>query len=320
MIYILFKLISIILYVYNMKKIGRISTLFDTKHPYKRIKDIRNLNELDIITIDPSLVRSDILEDPQIRTLSHLKQEAIKRLVKQIKMLNASLEERTKVINKFNDYVVNYYKDDLSFVNTGKKGIIKSPRGQTRKSPRGLHRPLPFDNQVEQLLQKTTDEVMLEEADGKYDDWAVIDVNKRFNKLKGVSSEYDKKFYSPKLGELKKKFEEVQKGSPRFSPRLQEQFSIDEQVSKLMDETGDEVRLEKRDGKFDDWKVRDIEERLGKLQGRSPRYKINSSAEPTLEELQDIFDNLGSGRRTKRKRKKTGQKRKTKQKRRKLRN
>jgi hypothetical protein len=299
-----------------MKKIGRLSTLYDSKHKYKTIKDIRDLGELDIITIHPSSVRSDILEDPQLRTLSHLKQEAIKRLVKQIKMLNASPEERTEVIKKFNDYVVNYHKDDLSFVNTGKKGIRKSPRGQTRKSPRGLHRPLAFDNQVERLLQQTSDAVMLEDADGKYDDWALIDLNKRLNKLKGVSSEYDKKFYDPDLGELKTKFEQVQKGSPRFSPRLQERLSFDDEVAKLMDQTGDEVRLQGRDGKFDDWKVRDIEERLGKLQGRSPRYKINSSAEPTLEELQDIFDNLGSGKRTKRKRKKSGQKRKTKQKRR----
>ena len=302
-----------------MKKMGRLSTLYDSKHKYKTIKDIRNLGELEIITIHPSLIRSDILEDPQLRTLSHLKLEAVKRLINKIKLVNASPEDRTEVIKEFNDYVVNYYKDDLSFVNTGKKSIRKSPRGQTRKSPRGLHRPLPFDNQVERLLQKTTDEVMLEEADGKYDDWALIDLNKRLNKLKGVSPEYDKKFYEPNLDELKTNFEEVQKGSPRFSPRLQEQFSIDEQVSKLMDQTGDEVRLQGRDGKHSDWKIRDIEERLEKLQEGSPRYKIKSSAEPTLEELQDIFDNLGSGRRTKRKRK-PKQKRRTKQKRKKTRN
>ena len=98
-----------------MKKIGRLSTFYDSKHKYKKIKDIRNLGELEIITIHPSLIRSDILEDPQLRTLSHLQLEAIKRLIKRIKNTNASETERTRVINEFNDYVVNYNKDIRKF-------------------------------------------------------------------------------------------------------------------------------------------------------------------------------------------------------------
>jgi hypothetical protein len=109
MIYFLFKLISIILYVYNMKKIGRISTFYDSKHKYKKIKDIRDLGELEIITIHPSFIRSDILEDPQLRTLTHLQLEAIKRLIKRIKIPNASEAERTKVIKEFNATVLPSY-------------------------------------------------------------------------------------------------------------------------------------------------------------------------------------------------------------------
>jgi hypothetical protein len=292
-----------------MKKIGRLSTLYDKKHKYKEIKDIRGLGELEIITIHPSSIRSDILEDPQLRTLTHLQLEAIKRLIKRIKIPNVSETERTRVINEFNDYVVNYNKDDFSFVNTGKKGIRKSPRGQTRKAPLG------FDNQVERLMRQTEDEVWMEKDLGPKGDMGRRDLEERLRKLQGLKPLYEKKFYEPSLEEVKANFEKVKKGSPRFSPRLQEQFSFDAEVAKLMEQTGNEVRLEKRDGKFDDWEQIDMQKRLDKLQGRAPRYKINSSDEPSLEELQDIFDNLGSGRRTKRKRK-SKQKRKTKQKRR----
>jgi hypothetical protein len=67
-----------------MKKIGRLSTLYDKKHKYKEIKDIRDLGELEIITIHPSLIRSDILLDPQFHTLPYLKRIATERLIKLI--------------------------------------------------------------------------------------------------------------------------------------------------------------------------------------------------------------------------------------------
>ena len=277
-----------------MKKIGRISTFYDSKHKYKKIKDIRDLGELEIITIHPSFIRSDILEDPQLRTLTHLQLEAIKRLIKQIKIPNASEAERTKVIKEFNDYVVNYKKDDLSFVNTGKKGMRKSPRGQTRKAPLG------FDNQVERLMRQTEDEVWMEQDLGPKGDMGRRDLENRLRALQGLKPLNNEKFYEPSLEGVKANFEKVQKGSPSFSPRLQEQFSFDNEVAKLMEQTGRQVKLEGRDGKHSDWAQIDMEKRLAKLQGVKPRYHVNEGDDPSLDELQRLFDDAKGRRRTKR--------------------
>lgn len=90
-----------------MPRLSRFSTFYDKKK-YKSVKDIRDLDPLNIIEINPKDIRADILDDYHFSSLTDLQKEALKLLIEKIKIPKVSYERRIKFIEKFhNDYIIN---------------------------------------------------------------------------------------------------------------------------------------------------------------------------------------------------------------------
>lgn len=196
-----------------MPSLSRFTTFYDKKK-YKSIKDIRHLGELEIIAIHPSLIRTDILKDAGYRSLSHLKKEALRRLIKDIKIPNADEVERTRVIQEFNQYVINYMKDDDD-ITINRLVQERGKKGKTLKSPRSLS----INDQASILVQEYSDLNKFVERDGKHSDWGWQEAEDRLRKLRNLKPLYEvDDSQVPSLDELHNMFEEA-KGKRRTKRR-----------------------------------------------------------------------------------------------------